>query len=437
MTIDLIAMFCLFLVNGMLSMAEIAIVTARRARLTGMAERGSKGAAAAIVLNREPGRFLSAVQSGLTLIGILTGAIGGAALTEPFAIRIGQVPALAAYAHDIAFFVVVLATSYVSLIIGELVPKQIALRYAEPIAAVVAPLMVVVARVGAPVILILDVSSRTILRLFGVKEYDSQTVTEDEVKTLVAEGTESGVFHPTEREMVSRVLRFADRSARSIMTPRVDIAWLSEDDTADDVERLIDETGHSRFPLGAAGAEGLDHVRGVVHVRDLYSQARRGETFDLVAISHPVPVVHDGMPVLEVLETLREKSTRLAIVVDEYGVLEGLLTMTNILEAVVGALPSTHGDDSYTPFEEVSEGSWVMEGSLAIEDVKLHLKLQELPGEDEVTTMGGFLLIELGRVPQAGDVVEYGGYRFEVTGMDGRRVDKVAVTAIKGEPELI
>ena len=430
-------MLCLFLVNGMLSMAEIAIVTARRARLTGMVERGSKGAAAAIVLNREPGRFLSAVQSGLTLIGILVGAIGGADLTAPVALRVIRVPVLVPYAHDIAFCIVVLATSYVSLIIGELVPKQIALRYAEPIASFVAPVMAVVARVGAPVILILDVSSRIVLRLFGVKQYDSQAVTEDEVKTLVAEGTESGVFHPTEREMVTRVLRFADRTARSIMTPRVDVEWLSEDDTAEDVENRVAETGHSRFPLGSAGPEGLDHIRGVVHVRDLYSQERRGEPFDLVAISHPVPVVHDGMPVLEVLETLREQSTRLAIVVDEYGVLEGLLTMTDILEAVVGALPSTHGDESYTPFEEVSEGSWLMEGSLAIEDVKLHLKLQELPGEDEVTTMGGFLLIELGRIPQAGDVVEYGGYRFEVTGMDGRRVDKVAVMRIDQRMDIV
>ncbi len=438
MIADLFAIFCLFLVNGLLSMAEIAIVTARRARLTGMAERGSKGAAAAILLNREPGRFLSAVQSGLTLIGILTGAIGGAALTEPLSASLAREhPSLAPYAHDIAFIVVVLATSYVSLIIGELVPKQVALRYAEPIATVVAPVMAVVARVGAPVIWILDFSSRALLRLFGVKEYTSQTVTEDEVKTMVAEGAETGVFHPTEREMVTRVLRFADRTARSIMTPRIDIEWLGEDDTAAEVEERIAATGHSRYPLGAAGPEGLDHVRGIVHVRDLYAQAQRGEAFDLVAICKPAPVVHDGSPVLEVLETLREQSTRLAIVVDEYGVVEGVLTMTDVLEAVVGALPGTHGEESYTPYEEVSEGSWVMEGSLPIDDVKLHLHLQELPGEDEITTLGGFVLHQLGRVPQAGDRTDYGGYHFEVTAMDGRRVDKVAVTRIDQRLDVV
>ncbi len=433
MFLDITTILILFMVNGLLSMAEIAIVTARRARLNGLAEKGSKGAEAAIALNREPGRFLSTIQSGMTLIGVLTGAIGGAALTEPLTARLQLVAWLGPYAHDVAFAVVVLATSYVSLIIGELVPKQVALRYAEPIAVVAAPLMMMVGRFGAPLIVVLDFSSRVILRLFGVKDYDSQVVTEDEVKTLVAEGTETGVFHPTEREMVTRVLRFADRTARSIMTPRVDIEWFSEDETVHEVEVKIAEAGHSRYPLAAAGPEGLDHVRGVVHVRDLYAQMRRGEALDLVAICRPVPVVHDGMPVLEVLETLREQATRLAIVVDEYGVVEGLVTMTDILEAVVGALPDMHGGGGDAPVEEIGEDSWIMDGSVPLDDVKLHLQLRELPGEDNVTTIGGFLLTQLGRVPQAGDTIDYGGYNFEVTAMDGRRVDKVAVKAVREE----
>jgi putative hemolysin len=436
MLLDLTAILILFVVNGALSMSEIAIVTARRARLNGLAEKGHKGAEAAIALNRDPGRFLSTIQSGMTLIGVLTGAIGGAALTDPLALRLMNIAWLIPYAHDLAFAIVVLITSYISLIIGELVPKQIALRYAEPIAVVVAPMMMVVGRIGAPVIAVLDVSTRIMLRLFGVKAYDSQVVTEDEVKTLVAEGTETGVFHPTEREMVTRVLRFADRIARSIMTPRVDIEWFAEDDSAADVQAKIAEAGHSRYVLAAAGPEGLDHVRGVVHVRDLYAQAQAGQPFDLVAICRPVPVVHDNMPVLEVLETLREKATRLAIVVDEYGVVEGLVTMTDILEAVVGALPDMHGGGGDAPVEETGEDSWNMDGSVALDDVKLHLQLQSLPGEDEVATLGGFILTQLGRVPQAGDTIDYGGYSFTVTAMEGRRVDKVQIVAVKKDEEL-
>ena len=435
MLIDLIAILILFLLNGLLASAEIAIVTARRARLAGLAEKGSKGAAAAIALSREPGRFLSTVQSGVTLIGIMTGAIGGVAFTEPLTLRLQTISWLVPYAHDLSFALVVVVTSYISLIISELVPKQIALRYAEPIAIFVAPVMLVVGRIGAPVILFLDASTRLILRVLGVKAYDSQTVTEDEVKSMVAEGTQTGVFHKAEHEMVTRVLRFADRTARSIMTPRVDIEWLAEDDTTEEVQAKIDNAGHSQYPLAAAGPEGLDHVRAVVHVRDLYAQLQRGEIFNLARVSRPVPVVHDFMPVLEVLETLRKEATRLAIVVDEYGVVEGLVTMTDILEAVVGALPDTHGEDAYTPVETIGEGSWIMDGSVPLDDVKLHLKLQTLPGEEDVSTLGGFVLMQLGRVPQAGDVCEYGRYSFTVTAMEGRRVDKVAITAVKTDEE--
>ena len=428
MVLYVIAILGLFLLNGLLSMAEIAIVTARRAKLNVMAEKGRNGAAAAIILARDPGKLLSALQSGITLIGILTGAIGGAAITDPLAAILVKVPVVDRFAHDAAFGIVVIVTSYVSLIIGELVPKQLGLRFPEPIATAAAPIMVVWTRINKPMIWLLDFSTRTVLRLFGVREYSAQVVTEDEVKTLVAEGAETGVFHPAEREMVTRVLRFADRTARSIMTPRGDVVWFATSDTPGIIDGKIGSAGHSRYPLGNAGPDGFEHIRGVVHLQDLLAQSREGRAYDLEAISRPVPVVHDGMPVLELLETLREQATRLALVVDEYGVIEGIVTMTDILEAVVGALPDTHGGDGDAPVEEVSEGSWVMEGSLPVEDVKMHLHLHELPGEEDVTTLGGFLMTRLGRVPKATDFIEYGGYRFEVLEMDGRRVDKVAVS---------
>ena len=426
---DIIAILILFCLNGLLSMAEIAIVTARRARLQGLAENGSKGAGYAIELNREPGKFLSTVQSGITLIGILTGAIGGAAIIEPLAIYMQQKGWFGAYGHDAAFVIVVVFESYFSVIIGELVPKQVALRYAEPIAIFAAPFMHGIARYGAPLIWVLDISSRGVMRLFGVKDYDAQAVTEDEVKTMVAEGAETGVFHPAEREMVTRVLRFADRTARSIMTPRMDILWLhvGEDDAS--VEAKIRAHGHSRFPLGGDGAEGLDDVKGIIHVRDILLQRARGEALDLLAICHVAPVVHEDTPVLEVLEVLREHATRQAMVVDEYGITEGLVTMTDILEAVVGALPDLHGDGD-APVEDLGAGSWIMEGSLPIDDAKLTLNLRTLPGEEEVSTLAGFILTELGRVPKVDDEIIFGGYRFTVLAMDGRRVDKVSVVAV-------
>jgi putative hemolysin len=434
MITDIIAILCLFLLNGLLSMAEIAIVTARRARLQNLAEDGKKGAAVAIELNREPGKFLSTVQSGITLIGILTGAIGGAAIIEPLATHLEHRGWFGAYGHDAAFVIVVVIESYISVVIGELVPKQVALRYAEPIAIAAAPFMHGIARYGAPLIFVLDISSRGIMRLFGVKAYDAQAVTEDEVKTMVAEGAETGVFHPAEREMVTRVLRFADRTARSIMTPRMDILWLQVGEDIASVEAKILAYGHSRFPLGSEGAAGLDDVKGIVHVRDILLQRARGEELNLLAICHPAPVVHEDTPVLEVLEVLREHATRQAVVVDEYGITEGLVTMTDILEAVVGALPDLHGDGD-APVEEVSAGSWIMEGSLPIDDAKLTLNLRTLPGEEEVSTLAGFILTALGRVPKVNDEAVYGGYRFSVMAMDGRRVDKVSVTAIPPEPD--
>jgi putative hemolysin len=411
-------------------MAEIAIVTARRARLNGLAARGNKGAEAAITLGRDPGRFLSTVQTGITLIGVLTGAIGGLTLTEPLTEDFTRWQWLGNYAHPLAFALVVIVTSYISVVIGELVPKQIGLRYAEPFAIVVAPIMLWLARVGAPIVLVLDVSSKVLLRLFGEGKYTAQEVTEDEVKTLVAEGAETGVFHPAEREMVTRVLRFADRTVRSIMTPRGDIAWLSESDDWTTAEAKIVAGGHMHFPLGGPGPEGLKQIKGVIYVRDLLLQRTRGEPFDLNALVKPMPVVHDGQPILEVLETLKAESIRIAVVVDEYGVVEGLVTMTDILEAVIGVLPDMQGGGE-APVESLSEGSWLMDGALPLDDVKMHLHLHELPGEDEVTTLGGFMLIELGHVPEVKDSAEYGGYKFTVIEMDGRRVDKVAVEKIE------
>jgi putative hemolysin len=287
-----------------------------------------------------------------------------------------------------------------------------------------------VARVGHPVVVLLDLSAKLVMRILGRGEDVREGVSEEEVRLLIAEGTESGVFHPAEREMVSRVLRFADRSVRSIMTPRGDVAWLDLGAGREQVAALLRSSGHTRLPV-ARGS--LDEVLGIVHVRHLAQAALEHTAFELEPYVEPVPVLYDATDVLKAMEVLRERGARVALVVDEYGGFEGLVTLTDILEAVVGALPEA-GRDEDDAFVTRDDGSLLVDGMVPLEDLKLRLGLGSLPGEDEVETLGGFVLIRLGRVPRVGDKVEHAGYVFEVIDMDGRRVDKVLVHLTDATP---
>jgi putative hemolysin len=424
MLINLIIILLLFVANGFFAMAEMAIVAARRVRLEARAETGSGGARAALRLAHNPGRFLSTVQTGVTLIGVLMGALSTTAVAAPIALALRRIPWISpSLVTGIAFALGVTLTTFFSLILGELVPKQIALRRAESIAVAVARPLAIVSRIILPAVVVLDLTTRMVLRLLGVHRMEKERVSEEEVRTLIAEGMEHGVFHPSEGAMVGRVLRFADRPVRSIMTPRADMAWVPLDADRAAITQAVNDRGHTRILVGRGGEE---DIIGVVHVKDLLTRALNDQPLALKDVVTAVPAIYEAVPVLQTLEILRKDGARLALVVDEYGGVQGLVTLTDVLEAIVGELPQA-GRQEEPEIVDQPDGGLRVDGLVAIEDLKLRLGLQALPGEDEVTTVGGFMLLRLGRLPKAGDTVSYADYTFEVLSMDERRIDKIGI----------
>jgi putative hemolysin len=410
----------LILLNGFFALSELAIVSARRVRLEAMAEAGSHGAARALRLAEDPTGFLSTVQVGITLIGIFAGAYGGTTLSEPLAEALREIPGLARQAGTIAFATVVLVTTYLSLIVGELVPKRLALQNAEAIAAAVSGPMDLLARAGKPVVWFLRVSTEAVLRLLGRHAVEASVVTEEEVKALIAEGTDAGVFHEAERKMLEGVIRFADRPVRAIMEPRTAIVWLSADDPLEEVLDEIAASGHSRFPL-ADGS--LDDIVGIVQVKDVLELVRRGGG-DLREVARQPLYVGEGTPALRLLELFRSSGLHMALVVDEYGALEGLCTPTDILTSIAGELPE-EGAEAEPGAVKREDGSWLMDGSLPIDRAADILGLK--PAGDDYATLAGLVLREMGHIPEPGECVEAHGWRFEVVDMDGRRIDKLLV----------
>lgn len=423
-SLELAAVLFLILLNGFFAMSEMAVVSARKIRLQQMAEEGRRGAAAALSLQEDPSRFLSTVQIGITLIGVINGAVGGATLAERLSPILDAIPALTGYGETISIALVVMAITYLSLIAGELVPKRIALNKAEAIACFAAPIMRSLSRATAPFVWLLGASTEAMLKLLRVPEKAEQTVTEEEVKSLIAEGTASGVFDPGEKRMIEGVMRLADRTVRSLMTPRPEVMWLDIDDEHENIKREIREAGHSRFPVCRGD---FDDVMGVVHTKDLLNSLLQGGNFDLRAVVRDALIVHDGTEVMRLLDLFKQSGEHMAIVVDEYGTVEGIATLTDVLEGIAGELPDDGGEDSDIVRRE--DGSLLIDGMMAVEEVEAHLGLKSLRDEDSgYHTLAGFLLFKLGRIPTAGEYADHDGYRFEVVDMDGRRIDKVLVT---------
>lgn len=423
-SLELAAVLFLILLNGFFAMSEMAVVSARKIRLQQMAEEGRRGAAAALLLQEDPSRFLSTVQIGITLIGVINGAVGGATLAERLSPVLDAIPALTGYGETISIALVVMAITYLSLIAGELVPKRIALNKAEAIACFAAPIMRSLSRATAPFVWLLGASTEAMLKLLRVPEKAEQTVTEEEVKSLIAEGTASGVFDPGEKRMIEGVMRLADRTVRSLMTPRPEVMWLDIDDEHENIKREIREAGHSRFPVCRGD---FDDVMGVVHTKDLLNSLLQGGNFDLRAVVRDALIVHDGTEVMRLLDLFKQSGEHMAIVVDEYGTVEGIATLTDVLEGIAGELPDDGGEDSDIVRRE--DGSLLIDGMMAVEEVEAHLGLKSLRDEDSgYHTLAGFLLFKLGRIPTAGEYADHDGYRFEVVDMDGRRIDKVLVT---------
>jgi putative hemolysin len=418
--VDLVIVLCLILLNGFFAMSELAVVSARKPRLKALAGVHSRGAETALRLIENPSRFLSSVQIGITLIGILAGAFSGATLAEYLAGYLAGFGIGITTADTIAVAVVVILVTYLSLIVGELVPKQVALRNPERIAAMVARPMSLLGRIAAPAVWLLEVSSRLVLRLLGMSEQPEQRVTEEEIRQLIAEAESAGVVEPAERRMIGSVLRLADRSVRSLMAPRHEIEWLDlEQDEALQLERLR-TCQHSRLPV-ARGS--IDEVHGIVEVRAALRAVLAGGRADIAALMQPPTVVHDGIDALDAMASLKTSPLDMAIVVDEYGTLEGVVTTADLLHAITGQLGLQVGETEPDALLR-EDGSWLLDGMKAAEEMADLLRLP-LPARHDYHTVAGFVLDRLRRIPKLGDAFEAGRWRFEVVDMDGRRVDKV------------
>lgn len=407
-------------------MSEIAVVAARKVRLQQRAEDGDERARVALALAHDPNKFLSTVQFGITMVGVLAGAYGGATIAEQLAVPIATVPPLAPYAEVIALGLVVTAITVLSLIVGELVPKRIALNNPEVIASWVARPMIVLSKVGGPAVGALTGATNVVLRVFGVKGEAEPNLTEDEIKALISQGAETGAVGAAEETIVQRVFQLSDQRVAAIMTPRPDIEWIDVDASEEELREFLASHSHTQFVVCHGG---LDDVLGIVWSADLLPIAFKGSPIDLRSLTREALFVPDSMPAVQLLESFRSSHKHVALVMDEYGAVEGLVTVTDLLTAIVGDLPAD-ASEAAGAFVSRSDGSWLVEGSAAMEEVATHFGMDQLP-EDEAGayhTIGGFVMARLGRVPKVADAFEWGGMKFEVMDMDGRRIDKVLVT---------
>lgn len=423
----------LILANGLLAMSEFAVVSSRKARLRQWAEEGNPKARAALALAESPGHFLSAIQIGITLIGIFAGAYSGITIAEQLAARLSQIAWLAAYSKSLALSIVVLAITFLTLVIGELVPKRIALRSPERIAAAMAAPMRFLSFVTAPFVHLLHFSTETVLRVLGMREMTEPPVTEDEIKGLMEQGAQSGIFHQAERELVGRIFRLADVPVGKLMTPRTNCIWLDVDDSFEQMRQKISSSSHSRLPV-IQGT--LDNIVGIAFARDLLARSLADQPIDLRQQVHPPLFVPESMSALKALERFRQSGIHLALVIDEYGGVEGLVTLTDILTELVGEMPPLEQPQEPQAVQR-EDGSWLLDGMSPMEECRKILRLEKRLHEEEVSfyTLAGFMLLQLGRIPSVADHFEWDGYRFEVIAMDKRRIDRVLVAPLQANQQ--
>lgn len=427
--LEIIVLLFLILTNGILAMSEIALVSARKARLKQWAEGGDRGAQRALALISDPSRFFATIQIGITLVGILAGAVGGATLAANLADRLAAIPGLAPYAQAIGMGVVVAAITYFTLVLGELAPKRIALIDAETMAARVAPAMQALARIAAPLVGLLDASTEGVLRVLGLRDAKPAPVTDEEIELLLRSGADAGVFEPIEEEIVRHLFRLSDQQVAALITPRTEIVWLDPDEPADEIRRKIMESGHSRYPVANGD---LDNVIGQVLVKDLMAQEWREHTLDVTAALQPIPFIPETVPALAVLDHFRKDRSKLAMVIDEFGGLLGLVTVNDLVEAMVGDLPEI-GEEETVKAVQRDDGSWLIDGLFPLAEFQELFGLEDLlaEGERPYQTLGGLVMAKLDRVPAEGDAFEWRGLRIEVLDMDGCRVDKVLATMVE------
>jgi len=417
----------LILLNGFFAMSELAIVSARRPRLRAMQTQGVRGAGTALALAEDSGRFLSGVQIGITLVGIINGAYSGATLAVPVGERLtfwfGLSPSLA---EEVGFGVVIAIATYLSLIIGELVPKQFALRSPETIAAMVAPFMKQFARLTTPFVWVLDQSSQLVFRLLRQNRDNTQTVTEEELRSVVADAASAGVIEAEESQMIAGIMRLADRRVRGVMTPRGEIDWIDADADDATVRAQLAATPHSRL-LVAHG--GVDDIIGVLQARDVVQALIEGRPLDLVALARPAPVLPDVLDAVDALVALRDADIPMALVHDEYGHFEGIVTPSDVLAAIAGGFRSDIDDFNDPPAVERDDGSWLISGALPADELAERLGLI-LPDERDYETAAGMALDQLRHLPETGEKFRLSGWQFEIIDMDGRKIDKLLAVRV-------
>jgi putative hemolysin len=430
LTLHLSIILLLIIVNGFFAMAEIALVAARNARLRPLAEAANPGAQAALELKADPSRLLSTVQIGVTVIAILSGTFGQATLGDTLQ---GQLESyqgfVARYAHVISMAVVVIGISYFSLILGELVPKRFALVHPERIAAALGRIMRAIARVGAPIEWFLSASTNLVLRLIPLRSQGTAPVTDEEISFMLREGVATGHIPEAETAIVEMALRLGDRRASAVMTPRTQIESLDLDDPEEANRRKIRDSAYSRFPVVQGGSQ---QVIGIVQAKDLLIAALAGQSFDLRVATRPPLYLPNTVTALRVLEAFKSSGEPMALLVDEYGELEGLVTQSDILEALVGDIPGSADADQRVVRRE--DGTCLIDGMVGLDELRQVLGVSHLPGEDaDFHTLGGYVMARLNRVPMVADRITAAGYRFEVVKMDGRRVDRVLVSPVRAK----
>ncbi|HET6309155.1 MAG TPA: hemolysin family protein [Rhodopila sp.] len=418
--IEIVVILLLIVLNGLFSLAELALVSVRRARLAVLERKGVAGATLARTLSDDPQRFLPTVQVGITLVGVFTGVFGGARIAARLQEWLATLPYVGPFAEGVSLAIVVIVTTYLTLVLGELVPKQLALRAPELMAIRVARPIAALSRVVSPAVWLLGKSSSLILRLFGLHRAARPSVTEEELKALLIEGAQTGVLEMEERDMIERVLRLADKPVRAIMTPRTELAWIDRTHPAKAIAATLKAAPHSRFVVCD---KSIDNVVGVVQAKDLLDRILGGGELSVGASLRQPMVVPDTITALDALERLKSDTLGLALVMDEYGSFEGVVTAADVLEAIVGDASGPEHQEG-VPGPE-GDSPMVLDGMTPVDELKVRLNLPDLPAEGSYHTLAGLLLALLRRLPAVGDRLVFGGWRFEVLEMDGRRVDKV------------
>lgn len=431
--LEISIIFLLILLNAVFSLSETAVISSRKVRLHQRANEGDFGAETALRLAENPNIFLSTTQIGITIVGVLTGVFGGATLADELAAYIESNPAIAPYvglyAHPLALGGIAVLITVLTLLIGELIPKRLALHSPERISAIIARPMLILSKIFAPIVHLMSGTTDIALRILGVTPNDEPSVTEEELQVLLDQGTQAGVFEVAEQDMVAGVFSLSDRRVGSLMTPRTEITWLDVNDSLEAIRNTIVESPYSRFPVCL---NELDHVLGVIKARDLLKAHLSGEPLDLRAHLSPVLYIPETSLASRALEIFKKENSELMLIVNEFGGVQGLLTLTDILEEIVGDIEM--GEPQAT---QRQDGSWLLDGMLPVEDFKEIFNIRHLPDEQEYETLGGFVMLHLGRIPDVADRFDWNNLTFEVMDMDNKRVDKVQVTNNLIKPETV